>query len=333
MALGPWRDFYCAVALKLDKLFCQQLCGMQPPVLWVELKEVGPGKFCADITGAVRELATQFLVIIDASPNSLPPQTMNTRRVMKHVVAKPLSRAEIESVAEFQEVLHFLAEKGLAEAAWKVIGGVPVDYAQMSVIYREKRRKKRWSLLPPGANNVRDDGDDDALEGELDAFLYEQLCNAMTTVNNEVRVDNSIARIIELYQQKGSNVLTSEDLEAHGLALSERCKVFRQDLDKMGKSAMIVPVNPTVALLLPVYRKVGVRELWKQVKQESQAKANTKGGKSDSGPSPKPSSSPAASSVSTPSAPSSASTANAFTDVTMTALGTSCPKASGKSSG
>ncbi len=80
-------------------------------------------------TAAVRALADDFWlrVIVDESPNSIPPELLTTRR--ETVMAfEPMSRDQIESIPVFKSLIDALKAHKLDNFVWNVLGGSPIDY-------------------------------------------------------------------------------------------------------------------------------------------------------------------------------------------------------------
>ena len=66
-------------------------------------------------------------VVVDGSPNSIPPELLTTKREMV-ITVEPMSEEEIESILELKVLIDFLKRHNLDEPVWKVIGGSPIDY-------------------------------------------------------------------------------------------------------------------------------------------------------------------------------------------------------------
>jgi hypothetical protein len=87
------------------------------------------GQNYADVPAAVRDLADLYSlrVVVDGSPNSLPPELFATKRETV-IAVEPMSKEQIESIPEFKDLIDFLKSHNLDEPVWKVLGGSPADY-------------------------------------------------------------------------------------------------------------------------------------------------------------------------------------------------------------
>ncbi len=90
------------------------------------------GQNYADVPAAVRDLADLYglRVVVDGSPNSLPPELLATKRETV-IAVEPMSKEQIESIPEFKDLIDFLKSHNLDEPVWKVLGGSPDDYLKL----------------------------------------------------------------------------------------------------------------------------------------------------------------------------------------------------------
>ena len=105
----------------------------------IRVPERESGEPYAQVTSAVRDLADLYglRVVVDGSPNSLPPTLIATKR--ETVIAiEPMSKEHIESIPEFKGLIDFLKSHNLDEPVWKVLGGSPVDYLKLRTIIGNK---------------------------------------------------------------------------------------------------------------------------------------------------------------------------------------------------
>ncbi|RYG95635.1 hypothetical protein EON65_55685 [archaeon] len=101
----------------------------RPPIVVRRVPERQKGQRYSDVTAAVRALANDYglRVVVDASPNSLPPELLTTNR-QAVLLVEPISREMIESIPEFQDFIGKLKRFHLDNAAWQVVGGCPATY-------------------------------------------------------------------------------------------------------------------------------------------------------------------------------------------------------------
>jgi hypothetical protein len=101
----------------------------RPPIVMIRVPEREQGEQYAQVTAAVRGLADEFslYVIVDGSPNSIPPELQATER-QTIIYIMPMDREMIENIPEYSNLIKFLREHKLDKAIWKVLGGSPQQY-------------------------------------------------------------------------------------------------------------------------------------------------------------------------------------------------------------
>ena len=106
-----------------------QLLFRNPPIVVISVPERGPNQEYADISAAVRGLTDKFKlkVLVDGSPNSIPPDTLSTERQVL-ISVNEMSKDQIESIADFNELIAFMRENKISDGVWEVLGGNPADY-------------------------------------------------------------------------------------------------------------------------------------------------------------------------------------------------------------
>jgi hypothetical protein len=83
-----------------------------------------------ELSGAARNLADcGFLPIIDASSNSI--ESWETGREVLFQFG-PMTKELLLSLPQFQVLFDKLREAGLLDAAWGILGGVPIEWAQLN---------------------------------------------------------------------------------------------------------------------------------------------------------------------------------------------------------
>ena len=119
-------------------LFWYNFISKKAPIVVIRVPErVGDTKY-ADTPSAVRYLADEFglRVVVDGSPNSLPPELLRTNRE-RVIDVEPMSRALLEGIPEFREFVDFLKKHNLDDAVWKVVGGCPAKFLQVKAAFSE----------------------------------------------------------------------------------------------------------------------------------------------------------------------------------------------------
>lgn len=164
----------------------------------------------ADVPSAVRSLADDFgvRVIVDGSPNSIPPELLSTNR--ETVIAVELmAREQIESIPEFAGFIGFLKTHQLDCPVWKVLGGSPAKYLKLKEMIDE------LSL----SNTATD-------------VIIEQVKNHLQSVLSDVlnkNVLNSTSKqIVKKFREKKRTEISKAELEAMGFLLDYPNKVLRE---------------------------------------------------------------------------------------------------------
>ncbi|RYH07974.1 hypothetical protein EON65_41280, partial [archaeon] len=119
-------------------LFFYNFMFKRPPIVVLRVPERQKGQQYADVTAAVRALADDYglRVVVDGSPNSLPPELLTTKRQRVHLV-EPMPREMIESIPEYNEFVQTLRRFYLDNAVWQVLGGCPAEYLEIRGLIAE----------------------------------------------------------------------------------------------------------------------------------------------------------------------------------------------------
>jgi hypothetical protein len=111
--------------------FCFELLTLfrRRPVIVLQVHERTPGKPQAEISDAARTLAGAYRmrVMVDASDNSMDVAATVSSRCI-HVALAAMTREQIESIPEFTSLIRQLQQRGLADIAWDILGGNPLEY-------------------------------------------------------------------------------------------------------------------------------------------------------------------------------------------------------------
>jgi len=204
------------------------------------------GQNYADVPAAVRDLADLYdlRVVVDGSPNSIPPELIATKRETV-IAVEPMTREQIESIPEFKGLIALLKSHNLDEPVWKVLGGSPADYLKLEEAIADNKLSLSDTASEEVVNQVKNH-----LQSVLTKSLNRILKSSLTT-----------KQIIKIFKEKKIIRIPMAELEADGLLLDFPNKVFRE-VDTI-EDSYIVPSSPAVSLIISenVQNGVGVREL------------------------------------------------------------------------
>ena len=212
----------------------------------IRVPERQTGEPYAQVTSAVRDLADLYglRVVVDGSPNSIPPELLATKRETV-IAVEPMSKEQIESIPEFKDLIVFLKSHNLDEPVWKVLGGSPADYLKLE----EAIIDYKFSLSDTASDVVVNQ-----VKNHLRSFLTKSL-------NRILKSSSTTKQIIKIFRERKIIMIPMPELEAEGLLLDYPNKVFREVVTM--EDSYIVPSSPAVALIISenVQNGVGVREL------------------------------------------------------------------------
>ncbi len=206
------------------------------------------GQNYADVTSAVRDLADLYglRVVVDGSPNSIPPELLVTKRQIV-IAVEPMSKEQIESIPELKDLIAFLRSHNLDEPVWKVLGGSPADYLELEeAIIGNKSSLSDDTASEKVVNQVKN---------HLQLVLTKSLNNIVANSSFNTK------QIINVSRKKKITMIPKMELEAEGLLLDYPNKVFREVVTI--EDSYIVPSSPAVSLIISenVQNGEGVREL------------------------------------------------------------------------
>ena len=189
-------------------------------------ERVGDAKY-ADTPSAVRYLADEFglRVVVDGSPNSLPPELLRTNRELV-IDVEPMSRALLEGIPEFREFVDFLKKHNLDDAVWKVVGGCPAKFLQVKTAFSEAAEIS------------------DKVEA-VKAAIADILIKATDTISTS---SSNTKAIVRLWVEKKWEKVSTRELEREGFNLDIPNKVFRVVTE--GDARFVIPANPATGLIL-----------------------------------------------------------------------------------
>jgi len=205
------------------------------------------GQNYADVPAAVRDLADLYglRVVVDGSPNSLPPELLATKRETV-IAVEPMSKEQIESIPEFKDLVDFLKSHNLDEPVWKVLGGSPADYLKLEEAIIDNKFSLSDTASDVFVNQVKDH-----LQSVLSDTFNKNVLNSSSTTK----------QIIKIFREKKTTKIPKAELEAEGFLLDYPNKVFREV--KTMEDWYIVPSSPAVSLIITenIQNGNGVREL------------------------------------------------------------------------
>ena len=204
----------------------------QSPIVVIRVPERQSGKSYADVTGAVRQLADVFglRVLVDGSPNSIPPELMATIRE-NVIIVDPMSKEQIESIPEFRGLIDFLKSRNLDELVWKVLGGCPARYVKLGKDVKVAR-----------LNNASDEAVEEVVKKHIRSVLYDAFSNIVRKSSTNTKV------IVKLFREKGAIRIPIQELEEKGLSLEYPNKVFGEV--NISDCSFVEPSTAAVSLII-----------------------------------------------------------------------------------
>ena len=213
----------------------------------IKVPERQIGEPYAQVTSAVRDLADLYdlRVVVDGSPNSIPPELLATKRETV-IAVEPMTREQIESIPEFKGLIALLKSHNLDEPVWKVLGGSPADYLKLEEAIADNKSSLSDTASEEVVNQVKN---------RLQSVLSDSLNK------NVVKSNFNTIQIIKIFREKKIIRIPMTELEAMGLLLDFPNKVFREV--KTMEGWYIVPSSPAISLIISenIESDEGVREL------------------------------------------------------------------------
>eukprot|EP01036_Dinobryon_divergens_P036237 gene36237-47134_t len=215
-------------------LFFYSFLFKRSPIVVIRVPERESGEPYAQVTSAVRDLADLYglRVVVDGSPNSLPPTLIATKR--ETVIAiEPMSKEHIESIPEFKGLIDFLKSHNLDEPVWKVLGGSPADYLKLE----ETIIDNKLSLSDTDSEEVVNQ-----VKNHLQSVLSDSLNK--NVLNSSLKTE----QIIKIFRERKVIKIPKAELKAMGFLLDYPNKVFRE-VKTMGRW-FVEPSSPAVSLII-----------------------------------------------------------------------------------
>ena len=227
---------------------------LPPPIVLISVPERQSGHQYADVTSAVRSLVDDYRlrVIVDGSPNSIPPELLATNR-QRVINLEAMSRDLLESIPEFQDLIHFLKLNGLSDGVWNVLGGNPAKYMEL------EQFKSEVTIL-----SKSDTATDVIIEK-----VKEHIESLLTHTLNDIVTKSSVntANIIKIFREKKAKKIHVTELKSEGYLVDYPNKVFCEVQRKDGK--FVEPSTSAVALIINenIQDDPGVRKLTEKLFQ------------------------------------------------------------------
>ncbi|RYY69832.1 hypothetical protein EON63_23255 [archaeon] len=185
------------------------------------------GQQYADVTAAVRALANDYglRVVVDGSPNSLPPELLTTNR-QEVLSVEPMPREMIESIPEYYDFVQTLKRLGLDNAVWQLLGGCPAEYLKIRGLMAECS--------------------DDATQVDV---VKSHLVFALSEASQIVlKCSPNTEAIVKMFMERKELQLSVYKLKGLGLMLDYPNKVFRE-VTRLG-GTVIEPATSAVGLII-----------------------------------------------------------------------------------
>ena len=207
------------------------------PTMIIAVSERPPRKEPAELTGAVRRLAAQGLkVVVDASPNSLPPDLLSTRR-QDIIVVEGMSDDNILLLPQLQVLHKQLDEAKLSAVVLKLLGGNPAEWERLAK-----------AVQMPSEVSVHE---------KVRTFLCGMISNVVDECCTMAALEPKFKEVFTLLRDHES--VDKAVLEEMQLVFPSRCKVLRMR-EVIGKEVQVQPIDPITAFVLQHGRSVVASE-------------------------------------------------------------------------
>ena len=223
---GPWNPRSNAARV----LWWYRRLPISPPIAVLNATERSPGEAYAGLTGAVRTLKEKYglRVIVDGSPNSLPPGLLDTKR-QRIFDIQPMDWEMIQKLEQLKPAFEWINSAGLAKAVWAVLGGVPADYDRLVNVVME-------SKLDPSKD----------IRGVIGDFLVDEVKKAMKSVTEATEAYPDMKKILELLDSELK--VPRKALAENNLQRPIPDKILRE-IERDGKF-VLVPASGAIFLVL-----------------------------------------------------------------------------------
>jgi len=222
------------------------LVASQPPILVLNAKERSYNQGYANLVAPVRTLTEEFglRVIVDGSPNSVPPGLLATKREIEFKIT-PMSKEMIAILPQLATFFQVLQKLGLVDAVWNVLGGYPSQY---EILWHAVNRSLKRFGIPE--DNVQDHPKE--LRTVIGKFLQNQIAIAIDELSKAINAAPQFKEILKLLNP--NLTILKHDLNEKNLKRPSPDKIFRDVIQNDG-NFILVPSTPALALVL--YNKLG----------------------------------------------------------------------------
>ena len=202
------------------------------PIVVIRVPERQQGELYSQVTAAVRGLADDFglRVLVDGSPNSIPPEIKATER-QSNVYVMPMERELINKIPEFSEIIQFLTKHSLEEGVWRVLGGSPQEYNMLA-------QKISIHMAANDATGI--------IVTEVKNHGHSLLLDSLN--KNILKSSQNTDKIIKMFRDLKVGRISISELKAQGLSLDYPNKVFREVETAMHH--FVEPASPAVGLII-----------------------------------------------------------------------------------
>ncbi|KAI3632709.1 hypothetical protein MIR68_009251 [Amoeboaphelidium protococcarum] len=223
---GPWNPRSNAARV----LWWYRRFAISPPIAVLNATERSPGEAYAGLTGAVRTLKEKYglRVIVDGSPNSLPPSLLSTER-QRVLVIQPMDWETVQKLEQCKPALEWINSAGLEKAVWAVLGGVPAKYDRLVNVIME-------SKLDPSKD----------LRVVIGDFLVDEVKKAMKSVTEATEAFPDMKKILELLDAELK--VPRKALAENNLQRPILDEILRE-IERDGKF-VLVPASGAISLVL-----------------------------------------------------------------------------------
>lgn len=225
---GIQIDFLKPVGSARRLLFFYSFLFKRSPIVVIRVPERERGEQYPQVTSAVRDLTDLYglRVVVDGSPNSLPPTLIATKREVV-VAIEPMSKEQIDYIPEYKDLIDFLKSHNLDEPVWKVLGGSPIEYLKL---------KKLFVKMLSRPDTVSDE-----VVNQVKNHIKSVLSKALT--KNVADSSPNTKQIIKLFRERKVVKIPKMELEAMGFLLDYPNKVLRE-VDTGDDSYIVLQLFP-----------------------------------------------------------------------------------------
>jgi hypothetical protein len=212
-------------------LFWYRLLFIKPVIVVLKVPERQSGEKYSQLTSTVRELTDTYgiKVIVDGSPNSIPPELLTTSRDLALPVY-PMTKEMIESIPEYADMIAFLKKHNLFGVAYDIIGGVPARFEHF------------LDVIPTtytGTSEVA------AAISTIKGRLQSQMADELRLCE---RASHNTKQMMSWFEKVKVTEIPTAELMAEEFMVDYPNKVFRES--KKDNRWVVAPANPCMGLII-----------------------------------------------------------------------------------